>query len=159
MGDVAAAHKIANIYAQPRKQNEAAIWKTRQRPVWASEVVIMDMRPLFIAMATCIAAAAQAEEAYLFSYFSDREFGGRSGESAGLHLAYSYDGLKWTALNDDKPLLVPEVGKDRLMRDPSICRGPDGTFHWSGRRAGTTGSSATRARRTLSTGRSSVQSP
>ena len=71
----------------------------------------------------------QAEEAYLFSYFSDREFGGRSGESAGLHLAYSYDGLKWTALNDDKPLLVPEVGKDRLMRDPSICRGPDGTFH------------------------------
>ena len=53
-------------------------------------------------MATCIAVAVQAEEAYLFSYFSNREFGGRSGESAGLHLAYSYDGLKWTVLNDDK---------------------------------------------------------
>ena len=89
----------------------------------------MDVRALIVASATCIASAVQAEEAYLFSYFSDREFGGRSGESAGLHLAYSYDGLKWTALNDDKPLLVPEVGKDRLMRDPSICRGPDGTFH------------------------------
>ena len=89
----------------------------------------MWMRALIVATATCIAAAAQAEEAYLFSYFSDRGFGGRSGESAGLHLAYSYDGLKWTALNDDKPLLVPEVGKDRLMRDPSICQGPDGTFH------------------------------
>jgi beta-galactosidase len=89
----------------------------------------VDVRALIVASATCIAAAVQAEEAYLFSYFSDRDFGGRSGESAGLHLAYSYDGLKWTALNDDKPLLVPEVGKDRLMRDPSICRGPDGTFH------------------------------
>ena len=24
---------------------------------------------------------------------------------------------------------MPELGKDRLMRDPCICRGPDGTFH------------------------------
>lgn len=46
-----------------------------------------------------------------------------------MHLAYSLDGKKWTALNNDRPLLVPEVGKDRLMRDPSVCRGPDGTFH------------------------------
>lgn len=86
MGDVAAAHIIANIYAQPRKQNEAAIWKTRQRPVWASEVADVDVRALIIATAACFAAAAQAEEAYLFSYFSDRGFGGRPGESAGLRL-------------------------------------------------------------------------
>ena len=81
---------------------------------------------------TALAAAsadAHGERAYLFSYFSNKGYGGRSGESAGLHLAYSYDGLKWSALNDDKPILVPEVGKDKLMRDPSICRGPDGTFH------------------------------
>lgn len=76
-----------------------------------------------------LAATVQAKTAYLFSYFSNKSAGGRSGESAGLHLAYSYDGLKWTALNDDKPLLVPEIGKDKLMRDPSICQGPDGTFH------------------------------
>lgn len=60
-------------------------------------------------------------KAYLFSYFI--------GESDGLHLAYSYDGLKWTALNGNKPILPPVIGKDRLMRDPSICQGPDGTFH------------------------------
>ena len=89
----------------------------------------MDMRALIIATAACIAAAVQAEEAYLFSYFSNKEFGGRRGEAAGLHLAYSYDGFKWTALNGDRPYLVPEVGKDKLMRDPSICQGPDGTFH------------------------------
>lgn len=72
---------------------------------------------------------AAADDAYLFSYFSNKDHGGRRGEAAGLHLAYSYDGLKWTALNNDEPLLVPEIGRDRLMRDPSICRGPDGTFH------------------------------
>ena len=76
-----------------------------------------------------LALSAQAHEAYLFSYFSNNAHEGRSGQSAGLHIAYSYDGLKWTALNDDKPLLVPEIGKDKLMRDPSICQGPDGTFH------------------------------
>lgn len=74
-------------------------------------------------------ASAVAEEAYLFSYFSNKKAGGRRGEAAGLHLAYSYDGRTWTALNGDEPLLVPEIGEDKLMRDPSICRGPDGTFH------------------------------
>lgn len=59
---------------------------------------------------------------YLFSYFV--------GNSAdGLHLAYSLDGLKWEALNNGKSFLTPAVGNDKLMRDPSICQGPDGTFH------------------------------
>lgn len=61
------------------------------------------------------------EKAYLFSYFV--------GERDGLHLAYSFDGLKWTALNDNQTLMRPVIGKDRLMRDPSICQGPDGMFH------------------------------
>lgn len=62
------------------------------------------------------------KKAYLFSYFIG------NGED-GLHLAYSYDGLKWTALNEGKPYITPMIGKDRLMRDPSICLGPEGTFH------------------------------
>lgn len=61
------------------------------------------------------------DTAYLFSYFT--------GQSDGLHLAYSYDGLKWTAINNNESLLKPMVGEDKLMRDPSICQGPDGTFH------------------------------
>ncbi|MCR5413144.1 MAG: family 43 glycosylhydrolase [Kiritimatiellae bacterium] len=84
--------------------------------------------PILLA-AAALSFSVHAEKAYLFSYFSNFGHGGRSGESAGLHLAYSYDGLKWTALNGDRPLLVPQIGKDRLMRDPSICQGPDGTFH------------------------------
>lgn len=62
------------------------------------------------------------EVAYLFSYFIDQS-------RDGLHLAYSYDGLTWTPLNQGKSYLIPTVGKDRLMRDPSICQSPDGTFH------------------------------
>mgnify|MGYP001485397603 CR=1 FL=1 len=60
--------------------------------------------------------------AYLFSYFINDS-------KDGLHLAYSYDGLNWTALNGGKSYLTPAVGKDKLMRDPSICQAPDGTFH------------------------------
>ena len=47
----------------------------------------------------------------------------------GLHLAYSKDGYKWTALNDDSSFLTPTVSKDKLMRDPCIIKGADGLFH------------------------------
>ena len=47
----------------------------------------------------------------------------------GLHLAYSHDGLNWEALNEGESFLAPEVGKDRLMRDPSIVQDENGTFH------------------------------
>jgi len=59
---------------------------------------------------------------YVFSYFKG------NGED-GLHLAYSEDGYAWRALNDDKPFFHPSVGKEKLTRDPSIVRGPDGMFH------------------------------
>lgn len=62
------------------------------------------------------------DEAYLFSYFNG------NGED-GLHLAYSTDGLKWEALRNDTSWLRPQVGKDKLMRDPSIVQDDEGTFH------------------------------
>ena len=62
------------------------------------------------------------EQCYLFSYFIG------NGED-GLHFAWSQDGLKWEALNDGKSFLTPKVGKSRLMRDPCITQGPDGTYH------------------------------
>jgi hypothetical protein len=66
--------------------------------------------------------AQPGDEVYLFSYFMG------NGED-GLHLAYSYDGLKWEALNNNQSFLTPEVGEDKLMRDPCIISGPDGKFH------------------------------
>lgn len=72
-----------------------------------------------------LSAAISAEPphtAYLFTYFV--------GDGAdGLHLAASRDGLKWQALGDGKSYLTPTIGKARLMRDPSVARDPDGTYH------------------------------
>ena len=58
----------------------------------------------------------------VFSYFTG------NGED-GLHLAFSFDGLHFRVLNDGRSLLTPQAGRDRLMRDPCIIRGPDGRFH------------------------------
>lgn len=59
------------------------------------------------------------KEVYLFSSFKEPA-------TDGLYLLYSYDGYNWERLGG--PYIQPEVG-DSLMRDPSIVRGPDGTFH------------------------------
>jgi beta-xylosidase len=56
----------------------------------------------------------------LFTYFLDN--------GDGLHLAYSYDGYKWTPLKNGGIFLQPTVGS-KLMRDPSLIQGPDDTFH------------------------------
>jgi len=65
--------------------------------------------------------AASEGDVFLFSSF-------RGNGEDGLHLAYSHDGLEWTALKNDKSFLTPQVG-GKLMRDPCIIQGPDGEFH------------------------------
>ena len=77
--------------------------------------------PLVCACLT-LAGAADANADYLFTYFT------KNGED-GLHLAASQDGYRWERLNDGKSYLAPKVGKSKLMRDPCVVRGPDGTFH------------------------------
>jgi hypothetical protein len=69
-----------------------------------------------------LAMPVMAEEVLLFSFF-------RGNGETGLYLAESKDGLRWSALNGDRALLAPVVGESKLMRDPSIARGPDGVFH------------------------------
>lgn len=77
----------------------------------------------FAFFALCLLGCATPEpEIYLFSYFMN------NGED-GLHLAYSEDGLNWTALNDNQSFLTPTAGGDKLMRDPCIIQGKDGKFH------------------------------
>lgn len=59
-------------------------------------------------------------KAYLFTSFHEPA-------NEGLRMLYSYDGKKWTDL--DTVLLQPKVGNQKVMRDPSMVQGPDGTFH------------------------------
>ncbi len=81
------------------------------------------MKRVFVFLLSLTIALASAQgKSYLFSYFT-----GNSED--GLHLAYSNDGLKWTTLKNGKSFLSATVGKDKLMRDPSVCQAPDGTFH------------------------------
>ena len=78
---------------------------------------------IFLFCAMSFTGNAQKEKSvYMFSYFVN------NGED-GLHLAYSTDGFKWHALKNNTSFLKPQVGEDKLMRDPCIISGPDGKFH------------------------------
>ena len=71
----------------------------------------------------CASTTVQPEgDAYLFTYFT------RNGED-GLHLAISDDGYRWEKLGGGRSYLAPTVGNSKLLRDPCIVRGPDGTYH------------------------------
>jgi predicted GH43/DUF377 family glycosyl hydrolase len=71
---------------------------------------------------TVLSCSTKEPTVYLFSYFTG------NGED-GLHLAASKDGLNWEALKNNKSFLTPEVGEDKLMRDPCIIKGGDGKYH------------------------------
>ncbi|UKT65415.1 glycoside hydrolase family 43 protein [Pedobacter mucosus] len=69
---------------------------------------------IFCALTSC------AKYSYVFTSFHEPA-------NEGLRLLYSNDALHWTDLNEI--LLKPTVGVQKIMRDPSIVQGPDGTFH------------------------------
>jgi hypothetical protein len=88
---------------------------------WKTAVLLV-----FCACIACGSAAKEKEQeketALLFSFF-------RGNGESGLYLAWSKDGLRWTELTPPgASFLKPTVG-GKLMRDPSLALGPDGTFH------------------------------
>src|SRR3954463_8345015 len=99
----------------------------------------LGVKPLHLALlALCFAAPLRAAEplpatCYLFAYFyHDRE-------AEGFRLAWSPDGYKFEMLNGGQSCLKPEVGEAKIMRDPCLYQGPDGTWHlvwttgWTGK--------------------------
>jgi hypothetical protein len=87
--------------------------------------MIMVKKILVIILCTLstVSALAQIKDVvYIFSYFKN------NGQD-GLHLAYSFDGYQFTALNKDSAFLAPTAGKDKLMRDPCIIKGADSLYH------------------------------
>ena len=94
--------------------------------VWQHDVFHSDGKPYDAKEMQLLKAfsfdAAESVDCYVFTYF-------KGNGADGLHLAYSTDGFKWTSLNEDKSLLKPMVGGDKLMRDPCVIKGPDGLFH------------------------------
>jgi len=61
-----------------------------------------------------------SNKVYLFTSFHEPA-------DKGLRMLYSYGGYQWNDI--DTVLLQPEVGNQKVMRDPSMVQGPDGVFH------------------------------
>jgi sucrose-6-phosphate hydrolase SacC (GH32 family) len=61
-----------------------------------------------------------SSRAYLFTSFHEPA-------DAGLRMLYSYDGYHWNDL--DTIFLKPAIGNQKVMRDPSMVQGPEGSFH------------------------------
>jgi non-reducing end alpha-L-arabinofuranosidase len=84
---------------------------------------------LFIAVTAAVVVnpprAAAANSAYVMAYFTESPQ--MVGADYGLHLAVSQDGLNWTPLNGNNPVVTPTAG-DLGLRDPFVFRKQDGTF-------------------------------
>ncbi len=57
-------------------------------------------------------AAAPRDRCFAFTYFANADNGG-----AGMRLAISDDGFTYRPVRGGVPMLVPQVGENRLMRD------------------------------------------
>lgn len=80
---------------------------------------ISSLRLAIIGLTIC-ALTSCTKYAYVFTSFHEPA-------NEGLRLLTSDDALHWTDLN--KIFLKPTIGTQKIMRDPSIVQGPDGTFH------------------------------
>ena len=95
---------------------------------------------LLSAIFCILASPSGAQDAYIFTSFHEPS-------TDGMRYLYSYDGLHWDSIPG--VWMRPEIGNDRaytdaftnetilptfapderVLRDPSILQGPDGTFH------------------------------
>ena len=73
-----------------------------------------------IVMGLATLAASAQNKVYISTSFHEPA-------TDGLRFIYSRDGWTWQQI--DGLWLRPEVGKQKVMRDPSIIRTPDGMFH------------------------------
>ena len=80
----------------------------------------MNKKQMFSFLLALCASVVQAKDIYVSTSFHEPA-------TEGLRFIYSYDGLRWDSI--EGVFLRPEVGRQKVMRDPSIVKGPDGTFH------------------------------
>ena len=77
-------------------------------------------KPLCLAWAWCMALSLEAKDIYVSTSFHEPA-------TEGLRFVYSRDGIRWDSIQG--VFLRPEVGLQKVMRDPSVVKGPDGVFH------------------------------
>jgi hypothetical protein len=75
---------------------------------------------IFLFVSLFLTGCKPAGECWLFSSF-------REPATDGLYLAWSEDGYHWHDLSG--PWLKPEVGNQKVMRDPSVVKDGNGFYH------------------------------
>ena len=75
---------------------------------------------LVVAVCFVFSIGGLADEYFVFASL-------RGNGEDGLHPAISTNGHNWQALNHDRSFLKPAVGAYKIMRDPCLAEGPDGT--------------------------------
>ena len=80
----------------------------------------MNRRPILTLLLTMMLGLAYAQDIYLSTSFHEPA-------TDGLRFIYSHDGIRWDSIQG--VFLTPQVGRQKVMRDPSIVQGPDGTYH------------------------------
>lgn len=82
------------------------------------------MKKLFlyslVTLVMMFSTSASAKDIYVSTSFHEPA-------NEGLRFIYSYDGINWNSI--EGTFLSPKVGNQKVMRDPSIVKSPDGTFH------------------------------
>src|SRR5690606_31022695 len=74
---------------------------------------------LVVVLAASLLASCQ-RDVYMFTSFHEPA-------DEGLRYLYSEDGYSWTAI--DGIFLKPELGSQKIMRDPSMVRDKKGVYH------------------------------
>ena len=74
----------------------------------------------FLFIVNSCAQENQKKEVFLFTSFHEPA-------TEGLRFLYSEDGYKWDSIPG--VWLKPEIGTEKIMRDPSIIKGTDNTYH------------------------------
>lgn len=102
--------------------------------------IMLDRRTLCAGIAATALAgpvlAARGDRCFAFTYFANADNG-----RAGMRLAISDDGFTYRPVRSGAPMLVPQVGENRLMRDPCVVHDPrTGLYHmvWTTSWTGTT---------------------
>jgi hypothetical protein len=87
--------------------------------------VVLGVAAAIFAIVSAGPASAATYGGYAMAYFTESP--NMSAANYGLHIAVSGDGLNWTPLNQNNPVVTPTLGTKGL-RDPYIVRKQDGTF-------------------------------
>lgn len=78
------------------------------------------MKQWLLVLLSMLLLSSCQKKAWLFTSFHEPA-------NEGLRLLYSYDGYHWNDLKNT--FLAPQIGNQKVMRDPSMVQAKDGTFH------------------------------